>query len=95
MTAEISYHGRVMPFGYTCGRDPITGLWVVKKGPRAVTRTQPSEEAGAAFARAHAEIHAQPERVDDDKDPGADDWTACPIRRALRQHRHEAETRTT
>jgi hypothetical protein len=91
---NLSQYGRVVPFGYTIGRSPLTGMWIVRRGERSLTNDQPNDDAAAAFARAHAVANPELPIVEHDLDPGPSNWTACPIRRALRQHRHEAEQRT-
>lgn len=94
MSLTISQGGYVVPFAYSIGRAPNTGLFVVKRNDRVVTNSQTDLPSAAAFARAHAELHPEQVRKLDDDDPGPDRWQECAIRRQLRQHRHEAQTRT-
>lgn len=95
MTASIATAGyALMPYSYSAGRDPRSGRWVVKRGDTVISRTQPDHGTAVAFAWTHHRLHHQPE-VDNerDADPGPDDWTRCPIRTRLRQHRAEAQER--
>lgn len=96
MTASIATAGyALMPYGYSAGRDPITGLWIVRRHDRVISREQPDHGTAVSFAWTHSALNPSPlvDRERDD-DPGPSRWTECPIRRALRQHRHEAQART-
>lgn len=97
MTASIASPGLgLLPYAYSVARDPTTGKWMVRRHDRVLSRTQPDHGAACSFAWTHHALHPEaPLVTDEDNDPGAERWTDCPIRRQLRQHRHEAQERTT
>lgn len=96
MTAAVaSANGALLPFGYSVGFNPRTRLYMVRRHGKLVSASQPDHESAVAFAWTHHALHPEIRIAPvEDVDPGPVEWQRCDIRRQLRQHRIDAQTRT-